>query len=601
MRKSIRWRIAIPYVSLLLLAIIALSIYFVGHFRRIHLDNVRLHLFRQAQLLAAQACRPGETDVLAGMARLSADYARFLETRVTVIRSDGQVIADSWHDVAQMDNHRYRPEISTALMQGSGFATRYSNTIGMDMLYVAVRIVEDKQPVGVLRLAAPMSELQSEVDQALDVVTIAGIIAGTGALVMAFYVANHTARPIVQLTAAAEQMARGDMSTRIWPTVQDEVGRLTQAFNRMASQIEEDMRERETIQERMGAVLDHMSGGVIITGNDRRVLLINPAASKLLETTPQEAMHRSFAQVVRHHQIVQLEERCQQTGQEQTQAIEISQSKQFLQVITTPLRSIEPPGVLTILRDLTEIRRLERVRRDFISNISHELRTPLASLKAILETLQDGALDDPPAAQRFLSLAENEIDALSQMVQELLELARIESGQVPLDIQSVDVLHIAVRPVELLQPQAERAGLTLDIELPDQMPLVRADPIRVQQVFTNLIHNAIKFTPPGGRIRVYANVRKHELLFAVQDTGVGIAPADLARIFERFYKADRSRSGGGTGLGLAISKHLVKAHGGAIWAKSTVGRGSTFFFTLPRADVDPQPAEGDQRVALLGP
>jgi two-component system phosphate regulon sensor histidine kinase PhoR len=240
---------------------------------------------------------------------------------------------------------------------------------------------------------------------------------------------------------------------------------------------------------------------------------------------------------------------------------------------------------MVILQDLTRIHRLETVRRDFVSNISHELRTPIASLKALVETLRVAALDDPPAAQRFLDRAEEEVDALTQLVQELLELSRIESGKVPLRLTATAVEEVVLLPVERLRAQAERNNLTLNMDIPLDLPLVLADASRIQQVIGNLVHNAVKFTPEGGTVEVRARLDEEgtAVELSVIDTGVGIPTADLSRIFERFYKADRARSGGGTGLGLAISRHLVKAHGGQLEVKSKEGKGSTFYFSLPTA------------------
>jgi two-component system phosphate regulon sensor histidine kinase PhoR len=221
------------------------------------------------------------------------------------------------------------------------------------------------------------------------------------------------------------------------------------------------------------------------------------------------------------------------------------------------------------------------VRRDFISNISHELRTPLASLQALVDTLRGGALDDPPAARRFLDRMETEVEALTQMVQELLELSRIESGQAPMRLIPTPVADVVFPPVERLRPQAERAGLSITIDLPPDLPPVLADAERAQQVITNIVHNAIKFTPSGGQMTLSAQPVGEDVIVSVRDTGVGIPPEDLPRIFERFYKADRARSGGGTGLGLAIAKHIVQAHGGRIWAESVEGKGSIFYVALP--------------------
>ncbi len=261
---------------------------------------------------------------------------------------------------------------------------------------------------------------------------------------------------------------------------------------------------------------------------------------------------------------------------------------------------------LVILQDLTQVRRLETARRDFVSNISHELRTPLASLRALTDTLRDGALDDPPAAVRFLNRMDVEVDALNQMVQELLELSRIESGRVPFRMQPTDIGSVVKIAVDRLTAQAERMQVALRLDLAQNLPPVQADGDRLSQVVTNLVHNAIKFTPVGGRVQVRVAVAdparlvkgmggqaqwkewerwQGGVMVEVSDTGVGIPSEDLTRIFERFYKTDRARSSGGTGLGLAIAKHVVQAHSGAIWATSTLGEGSTFRFIVPVADV----------------
>jgi two-component system phosphate regulon sensor histidine kinase PhoR len=238
-------------------------------------------------------------------------------------------------------------------------------------------------------------------------------------------------------------------------------------------------------------------------------------------------------------------------------------------------------GSLLLVQDLTRVRRLETVRRDFISNISHELRTPLASLKALTETLQNGALADPQAGPRFLGRINAEVDALTQMAQELLDLSRIESGQVELILSPIAPKDLLGSATDRMKMQAERAGLKLSITCEDDLPNIHADKSRLEQVLVNLIHNAVKFTKPGGEVALEAESVSSGIRFAVRDTGVGIPEESLSRIFERFYRVDRSRTGSGTGLGLSISKHIVEAHGGRIWAESEEGRGSTFYFEIP--------------------
>jgi two-component system phosphate regulon sensor histidine kinase PhoR len=377
-------------------------------------------------------------------------------------------------------------------------------------------------------------------------------------------------------------MAKGDLTARLLPSTADEVGQLTQAFNVLGEQLQEQITALTKEQMRLTTILETMADGVIITDERGRVEMINSAASNVLGVSAEHSIGQSFAAVVRHHRLIELWQACRQDKEEQIEALETNLPQgRFLQVIITPL--LEPIGLgyLVILQNLTRIRRLETIRRDFISNISHELRTPLASLRAVTETLQDGAIDDPPTAQRFLRHIASEVSAMTQLVGELLELSRIESGKAPVKRQATSVTELVRTPVERLLPQAERNGLTLRVELPEEIPLAHVDAERIQLVITNLVHNALKFTPTGGEIVVSAVTRGADVLISVRDTGIGIPEDEQARIFERFYKADRARSGGGTGLGLAIAKHIVQVHGGEIWVESQLNSGSTFTFTLP--------------------
>ncbi len=328
---------------------------------------------------------------------------------------------------------------------------------------------------------------------------------------------------------------------------------------------------------RLATVLDQMTDGVLIADSQGIVQFANPAAGKLFQTS--EPIHRSIAEVVRNHQLVEAWRRCQQTRQMQSESVELPTRHQYLQLVVVPDQ--HSSGSLLLVQDLTRLRRLETVRRDFISNLSHELRTPLASLKALTETLQDGALDDPPAARRFIDQIQVETDALTQMVTELLELSRIESGRLSLDLQPVSPRELLVSASRRMHLQAERANLSLRVECADDLPRIRIDSQRLEQVLVNLIHNAVKFTRPGGEIVLLAEAGIGEVRFAVRDTGIGIPDESVSRIFERFYRVDKSRTGSGTGLGLSIAKHIVEAHKGRIWAESVEGRGSTFYFTIP--------------------
>lgn len=328
---------------------------------------------------------------------------------------------------------------------------------------------------------------------------------------------------------------------------------------------------------RLAAVLDQMTDGVLIADSQGLIHFANPAAGRLFQTS--NPTQRSIAEVIRNHQLVEAWRRCQQTGQMQTESVEVPTRHQFLQLVVIP--DTHASGSLLLVQDLTRLRRLETVRRDFVSNLSHELRTPLASLKALAETLHEGALDDPPAARRFIEQIQVEVDALTQMVNELLELSKIESGRFMLDLAPVaacDLLDSASRRMQL---QAERAGLRLRVDCASDLPKVYIDSQRLEQVLVNLIHNAVKFTRAGGEVVLSAQPADGSVRFGVCDTGIGIPEDEVSRIFERFYRVDKSRTGNGTGLGLSIAKHIIEAHKGKIWAESREGQGSMFYFSIP--------------------
>lgn len=352
-----------------------------------------------------------------------------------------------------------------------------------------------------------------------------------------------------------------------------------------AQELEE---ETESLQEmvalhqsRLGSLLDSLATGVVLVNTDGDVLISNPAMQTLFALSDEESRATTLPHLVRHYQFVDLWRRTMERNAAQTLMAEVPQSKRVLRATVFPLSNEMDQHYLLLFEDVSDLRRLETIRKDFVSNVSHELRTPLTSIKALTESLRAGALDEPEMARRFLGHIETEVDALSELVSELLELARIESQQVPLQRSPSDACEILQRGAERLRTQAERAGLELRIECQPRLPLVLADAPRLEQVLVNLIHNAIKFTPRGGSISVTAVAKNTAVEFSVTDTGVGISTDNLQRVFERFYKADPARNKSGTGLGLAVAKHLVEAHEGHIGVESAEGRGSRFYLTIP--------------------
>ena len=584
MLRSIRWRIAIPYVVLLILLSAAIGIYLSNLIRQIYIQNLQDQLTTEAILVRdfiGADFKSGSPDlVLDAQAK---HFSNLVDARVTLIAADGTVIGESHDDRTLMNNHANRPEILQARANGQGSSIRFSDTEKIDNLYAAVPVYNQDQISGYIRLALPLTEIQSSINQIERALIFFTVIAALIAILLATWIAGRTTKPLRELTEATRRYASGDLESRIIPTTSDEVGLLTRAFNTMGEQILTEIQALKSERSKLSAVLNEMSDGVLILDGDGTVQLINPAAEKMFGINPEEAIGQTLIQALRQHQLVDLWNKCRETGEPQAVLIEIPGQRVYLQSVATSLGEAMPDNTLLLFQNLTRLRHLETVRQDFMSNISHELRTPLASLKALTETLMEGALDDPPAARRFLERIETEVDSISLMVSELLELSRIESGRVPLKMQAVQPQELVDEAVERLRLQAERSGLDLIIECAPNTPPVLADPSRLEQVLVNLLHNAIKFTPQGGQIITSCSRENDKVLFIVKDTGVGIPADDLSRIFERFYKTDRARSSGGTGLGLAIARHIVEAHGGKIWAQSIEDKGSSFYFTIPIA------------------
>ncbi|MEI8131167.1 MAG: ATP-binding protein [Leptolinea sp.] len=585
MRRSLITRYALPYILLTLAVMGGLSLGVTYSLRNTYTDSLKNRLLGEARSLGQTISGFVSTNQYSPeLEAMALTYSRLLETRVTIILPDGKVVGESQTNLAEMENHLQRPEIQAALSGNEATATRISSTLGVQYLYAAVPVrTESGQLVAAARLSTPLTEVDASINSLNRAILIATALATLLAILLTIVIANWTTLPVRRLTHSLQKWDAGDISGVSSTGDADEVTKLNLAFNSMSLQLRTQIDELVGERTKLAAVLNNMADGILIAGADGIVQLINPAAERMFKTTAQESLGKTLVEVVRHHQLVELWHRCMETGQPQTASYEISLEKIFVQAGAAPMDSGLPGAVLLILQDLTRVRRLETLRRDFVSNVSHELRTPLASMKALTETLREGAMDDPPAAQRFLSRMDIEIDTLTQMVEELLELARIESGRVPLEYRMVSPGELVEKAVDRMTLQAQRAGLTVEKLNQSDLPKISVDFNRMVQVIVNLLHNAIKFTLPGGSIQCGAESHEEGVVFFVQDSGVGIDSEALPRIFERFYKADKARSGGGTGLGLSIARHLVEAHGGRIWAESEPGKGTRVSFLLPFA------------------
>jgi len=569
---------AIPYLILLALSLASISVTTTVFFDQFVLSNLQKELISETTL-AAESLE--DNPFLTEIDDEAKHIAEITSNRVTIILADGTVIGESDRSALGMDNHLLRPEVQAAINGKPEPFIRTSFSMHQRYIYVAAPIYNKQTIIGVVRLARSLESFDATIAKFRAVLIITASISLLIALIFMFLQTSKRFNPLRKISEAIFSSSEGELKTISGKSRNDEIGLLISSHNAQAERINLQIQNLRNERTKLSAILFNMTDGVILVNAQGFVTMINPSAQRLFQTNFQADKDNTLIEVVRQHQIVDLWQLTLKTGKTQNTTIQTSMEKDNVQVIGSLLGPILPGEVLLLFQDLTLLRKLETVRKDFISNISHELRTPLASLKALTETLQNGAINDPKVSNHFLSQMDEEIDNLTQIVTEILELSKIESGKVPLSKKLCTVNDLVTRPVERMRMQAERAGIMLDAVFAEGLPKIDVDIVRIQQVFVNLIHNAIKFTSPGGTIKVSAFLKDQSIHFSIADNGIGIPPADLKRIFERFYKTDPSRSSSGTGLGLSISKHIVEAHDGNLWVESTMGFGSTFTFCIP--------------------
>ena len=580
--RTLQWRITLAFTALIIITLGVASLYLVTFVRSSYLTNLETRLEHEARLVAEAGARyfseqPDSSALQAAVERMSANIA----ARVTLIARDGTVLADSAEDPARMANQAVQPEVARALNAGVGISTRRSGTAGEELIYVAVPVIAGESVQGVARVAAPAAQVQDSVNRSITVIALIGIAGTVFAVLIGYGVASRTSRSIGALTEGARQLTAGELDYRVQAQGRDETQELAQAFNRMALSLRNLVRDLSVERGKLTAVLNTMADGVVVIDGSGGIVLVNHAAEEILNLTGGDVLDRRFTEIIRDHNLQQLVARCMEQREVQHEEVEIPQWQRYLSVITTPLAEHGDSSVLLTMHDLTRIRQVETTRKEFVSNVSHELRGPLAAVKILAESLASGALKEKKRAKDFLRRINGEIDRMAAMVNELMELSRIESEQSGLQHAPLDLHPFIDALREEHYERTEKRKIALEVAIPEYLPQVRGDEEKLRQVFDNLLSNALKFTPEDGRIFLSAQQENGKVCLRVADTGVGIPRKHLPHIFERFYKVDRSRHSEGFGLGLAIVKHIVQAHGGEIHAESAEGEGTTFTVILP--------------------
>jgi two-component system phosphate regulon sensor histidine kinase PhoR len=569
-------------LSLVLLVVAGigiLGIYLVNSVRDTYTAEVTARLEAGARVVARLSLPELQAGDDTAINELARSLSPQLDARLTIIAPDGIVLGDS-QETSLAADYSGRPEVAAALSAGVGEDIRYDTDVAAWQIYVAVPVTAGDEVLGVVRLASPLAVVDAAVGGIVRPVSAALAIAVAVAVILALYLSRGLSRTLAQMTDVTRRLTQGEFGMRVPVKTDDELARLGQSFNEMSSNIESTMAYIAEENRKLSTVVSSMVDGVIMTDTAGNVLLANPAAEKLFGFRQDRVKARSFMEAVRDYEIDEVLRTCLHTGTEQTIQVESGVGKWFLRVIAVPLVTDRLVGALLVFQNLTELRALQTMRRELVGNISHELRTPLATIKAIVETLQDGAISDQKLTLNFLANVDTEVDRMTQIIAELTELSRIESGKAELNLSEVDLNGLVREVIAQLGPYIERQGITIDLQLSPELPRVMADKERIRQVVTNLVHNAIKFTPAGGQVTASSRQENGSVRVTIADNGIGIPQDDLPHVFERFYKADKARSSGGTGLGLAIAKHIIQAHNGTIEVASEEGHGSQFSFCL---------------------
>lgn len=568
---------------------VLMGAFFAKVLERSYMETLQELLWRESRFIAETISDPMQVYNTKLLSDRVEQYMPADDVRVTIIDRNGNVRYDSESDPLVMENHADRPEFAASLQGEKGTSRRYSDTLGFDMLYVAVPIAIEGEVIGSVRSAMSMEEISTTIYRMwYSLLTGLFITLVVGSLIVS-KISSNISKPIEEITRVAQNITQRQFESRVKLKARDEIGQLAGAINFMASSLEQQMFDISENQQRLTGVLTNMTSGVIFVSENRRIMLVNPAVEKLLGTSGTELTGKLHIEAGKSFGLSQYIDRCIDLGEKFREEVHIYYPQErILDVSFAPYINYkgEAKGVVTVLYDITEIRRLEKMRSNFVANVSHELRTPITSIKGFTETLLDGALHDEEICRNFLQIIYDESERLNRMVRDILDLSKIEQKKIPLTMEHLNVYTLIADLMALVQEQASKKQQNLILPESADVWLV-TDRDCLHQILLNLVSNAIAYTPEGGTIATKISQDQRGVSIQVSDTGIGIPEQDLSRIFERFYRVDkaRSRDSGGTGLGLAIVKHLVETLDGQITVESKEGVGTTFtlFFPLTRS------------------
>jgi two-component system phosphate regulon sensor histidine kinase PhoR len=583
-RTRLFWRLFASYVAIPALVACALGFLAANRLRAVRYEALQRSLYEESRLIYSLIAEDLKAKRPEHARQKLAALCSCVGCRLTLIDDEGHVIADSEADPSTMENHRLRPEIVQAAAEGEGSSIRFSHTLQEQMLYLAHRAEEPDAGIVYMRLAIPLAQVTTGL-RIFDASIAAGVVAAVllAALASA-WLAWRQAATVLELGRTAQAVAAGDLNARTF-LHGGEAGVLGVALNTLAQSLAESKAQAARARDELLGILESMSEGVIVTDHERRIVLANATAATMLDFSSSQVSGKMLWEVIRETQVLQEAESAANSATRKLVRCGPIRGR-FVGVTISPLsRQQGALGLLLVAHDTTEAVQFQELRKEFVANVSHELRTPLTLIKGFVETLHDGALHDPQKGPEYLTIIEKHVAQLTNLVNDLLELSRLESRPSVPHRARISLVDLIRKVADLMQPAAQKKRQALSIMLPPVLPVVSGDADYLERAVSNLLDNAIKYTPENGSIRVSAEAVNSKIVIEVADNGIGIPPADLPRIFERFYRVDKSRSRemGGTGLGLAIVKHIAQVHGGSVEVESQQGKGSVFRVVLPVA------------------
>lgn len=588
---GIRSRLIISYLVLVLITLSLLGSYFLWYFYRHNLQTLSADLLVQAdiidELLSGHMTGPGGKT---GIDPVIKDLGAKINARITIIDLDGTVLADSWENPALMENHHDRPEIRSAFATGYGSEVRFSSTISQNLLYVAVPMRRGNDTIGIVRVSTTLTHVEQGYKEIRSSVLAALLLACLLAVAVSMRLARIYTAPLEEITAVAQQIAEGKLDRRVHIHTGDELELLAHTLNHLASSLDDRVHELVAEKSKLELILQHTDSAVILLDRYGQVTSVNSAAADTFSITAAmlglhniQVIGNSLFETAVRETITQHAKRMIDLK------TDIKNNKRAFQVFLAPITSSEGEitSVLAVFHDITAFKELQERQADFVANASHELATPLTAIKGFAETLLDGAIRDPELSVRFVEIIQTEADRMHRLVRDLLQMAKLDSGEYRkgILIEPTLIEPLITAAIDEYAAHWRKKELTITVDNPPEPLAVMANADWLKQVILNLLDNAIKYTPAGGKIMLKWQQERDMVSFTVKDSGAGIPPEDLPRIFDRFYRVDRARtrSAGGTGLGLAIVKFILELLGGKVEAKSDLGVGTSMTFRLPLA------------------